>query len=131
MEYSWLAIYSNGRALPQYRADGKENKYADIDRKLITQFVFLIKGTERRVLTLHVPDGKRLIFRRRTEQWGNETNQKRNVWMVGTQSTVNGKNSQVVIVLFPDGSTEIMDGFNEETRWHSSPQWVACEEKWS
>ena len=56
---SWIAIYNDGSKLPKYRDDGSENKYEDIDRKRLTQFILL--DYDRPVIIVHLDPKKRLI----------------------------------------------------------------------
>jgi len=128
MDYQWIATYRDGNGLPQFNADGSENAYKDIDRDRLAAFVLLTREDKpRTVLAVHVPEGGRLIFRRRHEQFGNDANTKVTVWVVGCQSTRGGVNSQHIAVLFPDGHVETCEGWKEGTRWFYAPHLVPGE----
>ena len=92
----WVAYYDDGTHLRQYKDDGSENKYADIDRSKLASFalydggaivnrddylklrndVAITPGADpgvyelatRKLLHLHLEPGQRLIYRRRVER---------------------------------------------------------------
>jgi hypothetical protein len=110
---SWKAIYSDGKSLKQFNSDGSENKYVDIDRKKIVQFV--LYRNKKPVVIIHLGGKKRLIYRMRRAQ-DNHGNQKA-VYLAGWRETRNGMNIQMISFLFDDNHTEIVDRFSEDHLW--------------
>lgn len=126
MQYQWIAVYKDGTELRQFNADGSENKYGDIKRAELEGFMLLTVGQHPKdfpILCVHVDDGCRLIFRRRYEQWGNDTVQKRTVWIVGLQRrTSHGVVSECISVVFEDGHIEQLPTWKDGTRWFYPPK---------
>lgn len=121
MQYQWLAVYGDNKGLAQYPKAGEENKYANIDREKLEKFVVLTKEEKPRVaLVVHLNKDSRLIYRQRVEKriGGGETR----VWLVGSQTTKDGKNSQYVSAIFEDGHIELLDGWVENSAWFYSPE---------
>jgi glycerophosphoryl diester phosphodiesterase len=110
---SWKAIYDGGESLSQFNLDGRENKYTDIDRKKITQFVLYRDKTP--VVVIHLGGKKRLIYRMR-RALDNHGNQEA-VYLAGWQEKRNGTNIQSIVFLFEDGHVEILDRFYEKNLW--------------
>lgn len=117
---NWIAYYRDGTSLRQFPHRGSaedEHKYGDIDREKLSAFI--VRDDEVPLLVLHIPEGGRLIYRKRTEQRPGEPPQQ--VWIVGVQETKNGHNSQYILVLFDDGHIEVLNRFQENTRWFYPP----------
>lgn len=125
----WQAIYDDGERLSQYNGDGTENKYTDIDRSRLVQFILfeknhLIGSGQERILgnpkvVIHLDNNKRLIYRHRvamafsgTKQGNQET-----VHLAGWQEKKQGTNTQMICFLFEDGHVEIVDRFYENHPW--------------
>ena len=107
---NWVAVY-DGDTLPQYNADGTENKYVDIDRDRLTKFVLIDNDRVRFVLNIGV--GKKLIYRRRTAI-SVQSKVKEVVHIVGYQES----GHQSICFLFESsGHIEMTDGFKEDHRW--------------
>lgn len=120
MQFQWLAVYGLNDVLQQFPRAGGENKYADIDRERLQSFVILtVEENPRALLVTHIPENGRLIYRQRVERTpgGEETR----VWLVGCQTTTEGRNSQHVAAIFPDAHIEIVDGWQDDTRWFHPP----------
>jgi hypothetical protein len=120
----WEARYNDGTVLSQNRADGGENRYADIDRSRLDSFA-LVRADGTAVLQLHLDTGQRLIFRRRVEQQASGT--ERIVYLVGWQQTVNGTNIQSIAYVTGDGETHLAGRWREDHPWFYSAQPVPCE----
>ena len=124
MQTDWLAIYNDGTTLPQYNADGGENKYTDIERAKLIQFVLLCNNKP--IVVIHLDQNKKLIYRMRMA--ANNKGMIERVYLVGWQERSNGVNSQMVSFLFEDGHIEILDRFYEEHVWFYSINFLKEEE---
>jgi hypothetical protein len=111
----WKAVYQNGGELPQYNEDGSENKYDDIDRKNLSQFMYVIDDKPR--LVVHMNKTKRLIYRRRVAQAFFDNKITEVVYLIGWQETILGRNTQMISFLFEDGHVEVVDKFDEDHQW--------------
>ena len=121
----WEARYNDGSTLPQYHADGSENRYADIERERLESFALLREdGTV--LFRLHLDPGQRLIFRRRVERQVGGTD--RVVYLVGWQQTVNGSNVQSMGYVTGDGEIHLAGRWRDDHPWFYSVQPVPCEE---
>jgi hypothetical protein len=107
----WRAVYKDGTELSQFKEDGSENKYPDIDRGKLA--FFEIHSTDSVLFRLHLEPGRRLIVRKRII--GNLFNptDKKVVWMVGWQWNENGRNLQDIAWVFEDGHVELTGRFKE------------------
>jgi hypothetical protein len=123
MQTSWLAIYIGGTTRPQYNADGSENKYLNIERDKLKQFV-LLRDNEPKVV-IHVDQNKKLIYRMRTA--ANNKGIIERVYLAGWQQRTNGMNTQMISFLFEDGHIEIVDRFYEDHAWFYSVNFIAEE----
>lgn len=65
-ELVWVANYTDGTTFPQFDDQGRENKYANINREKLERFDMLNKQTKKLVLSVYLREGQKLIFRRRT-----------------------------------------------------------------
>ena len=113
---SWEAVYDNGTSLSQFNPDGSENKYVNIDREKITQFVLYRNGKP--AVVIHLNRNKKLVYRMRRAQ-DNHGNQEA-VYLAGWQEKRNGKNVQMISFLFEDNHIEIVDRFHENHPWFDS-----------
>ena len=116
-ELYWVANYSDKTRFEQFNAEGKERKYADIDRGRLVRFDMVDKETNKAVYAMYIHAGQRLIFRRRTlKQISREGINTIVVFLVGYQETVmtlNGaKNITVINYIHPDGSISLDDHRN-------------------
>lgn len=120
----WIARYNDGNELHQYREDGSENKYADIDRSRLVSFA-LTDDLNHHVFELHLDPGQRLIYRRRVQQiCGDEPFV---VYMIGWQMTVAGKNVQSIVYISQEGEVHMAGAWRDEHQWFYSIQPVDCE----
>jgi hypothetical protein len=120
----WEAHYNDGTVLPQERAEGGENRYADIDRDRLASLV-LVRPDGTAALSLHLDAGQRLIFRRRVEQQAGGAEQI--VYLVGWQQTINGTNVQSIAYLTATGETHLAGRWREDHPWFYPAQAVPCE----
>jgi hypothetical protein len=116
----WEAVYSDGTSLKQFNGDGHENKYTDIDRKKITQFV--LYRDKKPLVIIHLGGKKRLIYRIRRAQ--NNKGYTEAVYLAGWQEKQNGINTQMISFLFEDNSIEIVDRFYENHLWFYSINFI-------
>ncbi len=120
----WIARYNDGEILEQYKPDGNENRYADIDRSKLVSFV-LLDDEDNHVFELHLDPGQRLIYRRRVRQACGEPPFV--VYMVGWQMTVAGKNVQSIVYISEDKEIHMAGAWKEDHPWFYSIQPVPCE----
>lgn len=117
MNFSWIAYYKDGTCLKQF--EGKhENRYDEIRRKELSAFVLCEVTTGAAQVTVYFDrPTQRLIHRRRitsdlTVFHGSSTQgqlkPKSTIWIVGWQELVNGKNVQLLLFLYEDGTVSVM-----------------------
>lgn len=112
-DMKWVAEYAAG-CLPQYNADGTQNRYQDIDRAKLVRFVLL--KVNRAVFILNVPKGSTLIYRRRVAMGFSGI--KEVVYIVGTKRTLNfNQHVQDLHFIFEDGHIETTDRFDKDHQW--------------
>lgn len=115
-ETFWIARYNDGTKLIQYEPDGSENKYTDIDRSKLIQFILIRAGKP--LLVIHLDSNKKLIYRMRRAM--NNKCEKEVVFLAGWQERSNGKNTQMIMFLFEDNHIELVDRFHEDHLWFYS-----------
>lgn len=102
---TWVANYKNGTRLEQFQ-NGKEQKYADIDRELLERFDLVDQNTGNVVYAVYLREGERLIYRRRTLKKINQPDVL--VYLVGWHKTImtnsGPKNMVVLNYIHQDGS---------------------------
>lgn len=125
MRYRWRAIYDDGLALDQFKLDGTWNKYTDIDRSRLKQFLLL--DGDKPFIVLHLQSWQKLIYRMRVAMdfYGEE---KQRVWLVGWHGKKNDINVQIVFFVFEDGHIEIVDRFREDHSWFYSVKFLPEEQ---
>ena len=116
----WKAIYDDGESLSQYNENKTENKYTDIDRSRLVQFILLADGVPK--IVIHLDNDKRLIYRRRVAIAfsGANAGKQETVHLVGWQEKKQGVNTQMICFLFEDGHVEIVNRFQENRPWFYS-----------
>ena len=107
---SWRAVYSDQTTLRQYKEDGTEHKYTDIDRSKL--LFFDIIDNDDVVCRIHFDDSrKRLIYRRRTAlPSGYEPII---VILAGWQMTIKDENIQVINYITSDNKVLMSSGWDE------------------
>ena len=114
----WKAVYTDGNSLSQYnKGDGIENKYTNIDRSRLSQFILFADGNPKVIISLN--DNKRLIYRKRIAMSfaGANAGNQETVYLAGWQEERQGINIQMICFLFEDGHIEITDKFEENHSW--------------
>lgn len=115
-DFKWRAVYEDDTTLEQFNDDSTENKFLDIDRSRLVQFVLHENGVPK--VVLHLDKDKRLIYRRRTAVSGMTNQAYEIIHIVGYQETVSGSNVQALHFVFSsDGRVETVDKFREGTQW--------------
>lgn len=99
----WLAIYEDKSSLMQYKEDGTENSYFDIDRSRLTHFVML-EGDKAVLVVEFERRSQKLIYRKRTFVDGNGK-LKGVVYLVGWHENINGTSIKCINYIYPDGKT--------------------------
>jgi hypothetical protein len=115
-ETFWMAYYSDNTRLLQYEPDGSENKYTDIDRRKLTQFILFRSGKP--LIVIHLDGNKKLIYRMRRAM--NNKGYEEAVFLAGWQERISGRNTQMIMFLFEDNHIEIVDRFYENHLWFYS-----------
>lgn len=116
MDLRWIAVYKDESILPQYKEDGTENAYSDIDRENLSEFhVIDAEDGNNTVYALALEEGDRLIYRKRHMTSGSGE-QLGHIFMVGWQKTVGGENVQSIGWIFPNGSVIQTGKFREDHR---------------
>ena len=96
----WLAIYDDKTSLMQYKEDGTENSYFDINRDRLTHFAIIEDEKAVLVIEFERPSQK-LIYRKRTFVDGNGK-VKGIIYLVGWHENINGTNIKVINYIYPD-----------------------------
>jgi len=109
----WNAVYNDGSSLLQFNGDKTENKYTDISRAHLSQFV--LYRNNKPVVVIHLDTNKKLIYRMRRAQ--NNRGEHEVVYLAGWQEKRNGINIQSIVFLFEDNHVEIVDKFHENHLW--------------
>ena len=105
---SRLYQYERGRWNIEY-----ENKYPDIDRDNLL-FFDIIDHTKSFIVRVHFDDArKRLIYRRRTQQTGNNPEDKNVILLAGWQMNVGSENVQVINYITEDNKVFMSSGWTE------------------
>jgi len=113
----WRAIYkddtpSHPSRLYQYE-QGYENKYPDIDRNNLL-FFDIIDHTQSPIVRIHFDDArKRLIYRRRTQQTGNNPEDKNVILLAGWHMKFGSENIQVINYITEDNRVFMSSGWTE------------------
>jgi hypothetical protein len=107
-ELTWVANYEDGTKLEQFQ-DGKEMKYADIDRDRLVRFDMIDVATKKPIYALYLSEGQQLIFRRRTLKQFKMPDVV--LFLVGYKITfmtnIGAKTHVVINYLHPDGSVAL------------------------
>lgn len=107
-ELYWIAVYEDGKTLPQFEEDGKENKYADIDREKLVRLDVIETATNKAIYCVYIREGQRLIFRRRTLKPLDARKPDVVVFMIGWQMTImtegGARNITALNYFYADGS---------------------------
>jgi len=116
----WVAIYEDGSKLEQFPPNGAENKYTDIDRTRIREFLLFRDGEPSVIVHLSPP--KQLIYRRRVAKHlsGPKAGTQEAVYLAGWQERKNDVITQKIHFLFEDGHVEVIDKFEEKHPWFYS-----------
>lgn len=122
---TWRAVYKDSTVLNQYNPDGTKNRYNDIDREDLVQFM-LLNAEGKPVVIIHLDEKKKLIWRMRVEVKLSKGISQR-VHLVGWQENRRGVNVQMICAIFPDGHIEIVDRFRENHPWFYSVKFREAE----
>jgi hypothetical protein len=123
-ETFWTAGYDDGTQLTQYELDRSENKYTDIDRNKLIQFI--LYRSDKPAVVIHIDSNKKLIYRMRRAM--NNKGYEEVVFLAGWQERTNGRNTQMITFLFEDNHIEIVDRFYENHLWFYSINFIKEEE---
>lgn len=128
-KYVWKAVYDDGTSLDQLEPDGVLNKYTDIDRSKLINFLLIEAETGKPKVILHLKPGQKLIHRRRVTKriplsklfFENnlDASLEETVWIVGWHENRRGVNIQMLLFVFEDGTVEFMDRWTESHALYS------------
>ena len=113
MTFEWKAIYNDGSFLTQFNNDRTENKYTDINRSKLSQFILYQFGIP--IVIVYLDGNKKLIFRKRVAIHVGVGQEE--ICIVGWQENRNGTNIQMICFVFEDGHVEVRDRFDEHSKW--------------
>lgn len=113
-KFKWYAYYDDGTILKQIESDGSKNAYGDINRDKLSHFALVDKDTDGHVFIMAFNPGQKLIWRRRTDIVSGRV-----VHVIGKKQTVDGKRYDGIVAVFPDGTIEVSD------RWDDNHPWFA------
>jgi hypothetical protein len=124
----WIALYTDGSVLTQYKEDGTEWLFSEIEHSKL--FRFVLDVAEGKTFCVDLQDGSffigpqqfawdgfgvgssyRLIYFRRVRQvmgMGTTTPSTEVIFHLGWQTTLNNQNHQRVMAISADGSASIL-----------------------
>lgn len=115
----WKAVYQKdgeldeNEFLSQFKEDGTENKYADIDRWRLGRFDLIRHEDNKAVYSVYLHSDQRLIWRRRTfkDLHSGEIKQVMHVvgWVMTIQTPKGPKNVYAFNYIHEDGSISLDD----------------------
>ena len=117
MSYTWEATYRDGTIVKQH-VEGQEISSEQIDRLKVGQIS--IKNGDVDIFTLHIDEGKKLIYRRRTEM--NSGGYVSVCHVVGWRQKIHDVYVQSIIYCFEDGKIEVAGDFIENHPWFYAPK---------
>lgn len=120
----WIAHYNDGTELKQYEGDAKR-AYEDIDRARLASFSVYRDNYARKLLTLHLEQGQRLIYRKRV--FVKPGQGELEIYIIGQQQTIAGQNIQSIAYIFPDDRIEIAGAWKEGHALFGKPQLLDIE----
>jgi hypothetical protein len=123
----WIALYNDESVLPQYKDDGTERLYGEIEHDKLIRFVLELGGKafcvdlrngsffiDKQQFTWAGFDERisfRLIYFRRVRQimgMGSTPQRTEVVYHLGWQATLNNQNCQRVMAIAEDGSVSVL-----------------------
>jgi|SRR6266849_1935481 len=105
MVFLWKAIYNDNTFYESSDTPGAKD-YDKIDRSKLSAFEIFDSDTKKLIYRLVLEPGQRLIYRKRGWQDFYTSEKLLEIYMVGWQQTVNGRNIQSISHIFPDGHVE-------------------------
>lgn len=110
-EFNWRAIYNDGGVFTADPSSGSKS-YDKLDRTRLGAIELFDIETGKLIHRLVLEPGQRLILRHRSWQdLMNDQEKLFEVWLVGWQQTINGKNIQSIAHVFMDGHVENASGW--------------------
>ena len=116
-EITWKAIYKN-KALKEHSSKNKD-KYTDIDRSSLEAIEVYLK--DELIHTVVIDSNKRLVMRYRVTQDLFNPSKTTYVFLVGWQKTSNGKNTQEISYVYPNGVIETSGKWDSSKVLYSTP----------
>jgi len=99
----WIAKYNDGTYLPQFNNDLSENRYLDINREKLTEFIIL-DDNDRIIMVIQFErPTQKLIYRKRTFMDMN-SNIRGILYLVGWHENINGTSIKVINYIYPNGT---------------------------
>jgi len=120
----WTAHYNDGTELRQYENDEKR-AYENIDRAKLASFSVFRDNYERKLLTIHLEPGQRLVYRQRVlQKLGDDPIE---LYLVGWQQTIAGACTQSIAYIFPDDRIEIAGAWRDGHAIFGKPELLEIE----
>jgi hypothetical protein len=120
--YTWEAMYKDGSSLWECNSKSQViNKYSDIKRENVKEFrlyksddlLTILNNKLMKILkpvySIEIKEGRRLIWRKRRHQRLLESTPFLTIYMIGWQETIDGKNIQSILYIYPDGKAELSE----------------------
>lgn len=127
MNVQWSATYRSGETLRQVSPDGSTMSYDALpNRDEIVTFDLVDLDSGRKIFTLHLDAGQKLVYRRRTLiSPGVRTEI---VYVVGWRRSIGDVNVQSIAYVFEEtGAVEMAGDFRSRHRFFYSPVLRECE----
>jgi len=113
-DITWKTKYKNSELI---HSNENGDKYTDINREDLESVEVYLKNEK--IHTLILEENKRLIMRYRIQQKLFDSEDSSYVFLIGWQKTIDGKNTQEITCVFPDGSKEVFERWNNEVALYS------------
>lgn len=115
--YFWLAVLKDGRNIVQFKEDGTEVLFKEVMTELeknnLAKFYWIPINQGKNSHGITIGEGERLIAIKRgyIRYKFSYIEERRMVYLLGVQKTINGENVKTILFIDQDGNTEISNNF--------------------
>jgi len=110
LRYFWKATYKDGSSICQFE-EGKERLFSEIDQSRLESFAWVPFNSSDPVIIIKLEPWQRLIaVRRNFITTGPEGESRKTIYLLGWQSTINGRNYKSICYIDPSEGTITMEG---------------------
>lgn len=102
-EYIWKAEYQDGFSLLQYDTEGREHLFKEIDQDRLKVFSWVPRYGHGPIYSIKLQSYQRLIAFRRVA-YTPSTGERKTIYALGWQATINGKNYKSINFIHPGQS---------------------------